>query len=390
MKYDIPYMSTEAVSLLKSLISIPSISREETQAADFLQNYIEMAGMQTGRKGNNVWCFSPMFDLKKPTILLNSHIDTVKPVNGWRKDPFTPREENGKLYGLGSNDAGASVVSLLQVFLQLCRTSQKYNLIYLASCEEEVSGKDGIESVLPGLPPVSFAIVGEPTEMQPAIAEKGLMVLDVTATGKAGHAARNEGDNAIYKVLDDIAWFRDYRFEKESPLLGPVKMSVTVINAGTQHNVVPDKCTFVVDVRSNELYSNEELLRRLETYFLRSSSSFIPPQLFTNRREASVCPKSCEAGTCTFRFSNLVRSGINVLSIGENRSGTLVTFTHGRGIYYAERDRRGYRDLFRFVRRTKALVRLYHSSSRKSAICRCLTPSILSCHRSSILTTYLG
>ena len=227
MKYDIPYMTTEAVSLLKSLISIPSISREETQAADFLQNYIEMAGMQTGRKGNNVWCFSPMFDLKKPTILLNSHIDTVKPVNGWRKDPFTPREENGKLYGLGSNDAGASVVSLLQVFLQLCRTSQKYNLIYLASCEEEVSGKDGIESVLQGLPPVAFAIVGEPTEMQPAIAEKGLMVLDVTATGKAGHAARNEGDNAIYKVLDDIAWFRDYRFEKESPLLGPVKMSIS-------------------------------------------------------------------------------------------------------------------------------------------------------------------
>ena len=152
------------------------------------------------------------------------------------------------------------------MFLQLCRTSQKYNLIYLASCEEEVSGKDGIESVLPGLPPVSFAIVGEPTEMQPAIAEKGLMVLDVTATGKAGHAARNEGDNAIYKVLDDIAWFRDYRFEKESPLLGAVKMSVTVINAGTQHNVVPDKCTFVVDIRSNELYSNEELFAEIKKH----------------------------------------------------------------------------------------------------------------------------
>ena len=243
MKYDIPTMTAEAVSLLKSLISIPSISREETQAADFLQNYIEAEGMQTGRKGNNVWCLSPMFDLKKPTILLNSHIDTVKPVNGWRKDPFTPREENGKLYGLGSNDAGASVVSLLQVFLQLCRTSQNYNLIYLASCEEEVSGKDGIESVLPGLPPVSFAIVGEPTEMQPAIAEK-----------------------AIYKVLDDIAWFRDYRFEKESPLLGPVKMSVTVINAGTQHNVVPDKCTFVVDIRSNELYSNEDLFAEIKKH----------------------------------------------------------------------------------------------------------------------------
>ena len=227
MKYDIPYMTTEAVSLLKSLISIPSISREETQAADFLQNYIEMAGMQTGRKGNNVWCFSPMFDLKKPTILLNSHIDTVKPVNGWRKDPFTPREENGKLYGLGSNDAGASVVSLLQVFLQLCRTSQKYNLIYLASCEEEVSGKDGIESVLQGLPPVSFAIVGEPTEMQPAIAEKGLMVLDVTATGKAGHAARNEGDNAIYKMADIIADVRALNnngCDESTDIKGLVKM----------------------------------------------------------------------------------------------------------------------------------------------------------------------
>ena len=258
MKYDVSYLTTQAVSLLKSLIAIPSVSREEAQAADHLQNYIEAEGMTTGRKGNNIWCLSPMFDLKKPTILLNSHIDTVKPVNGWRKDPFTPREENGKLYGLGSNDAGASVVTLLQVFLQLCRTQQSYNLIYLASCEEEVSGKDGIESVLKGLPPIS--------EMQPAIAEKGLMVLDVTATGKAGHAARNEGDNAIYKVLADLAWFRDYRFEKESPLLGPVKMSVTVINAGTQHNVVPDRCTFVVDVRSNELYSNEELFAEIKKH----------------------------------------------------------------------------------------------------------------------------
>jgi acetylornithine deacetylase len=152
------------------------------------------------------------------------------------------------------------------VFLQLCRTQQAYNLIYLASCEEEISGKDGIESVLKGLPPISFAIVGEPTEMQPAIAEKGLMVLDVTATGKAGHAARDEGDNAIYKVLDDIAWFRDYHFKKESPLLGSVKMSVTVINAGTQHNVIPDRCTFVVDVRSNELYSNEELFAEIQKH----------------------------------------------------------------------------------------------------------------------------
>ncbi len=252
-------MVSEAVNLLKSLIAIPSISREETAAADFLQTYIESCGMEIGRKGNNVWCLSPMFSLDKPTILLNSHIDTVKPVRGWIKDPFTPVEMNGKLYGLGSNDAGASVVSLLSVFMDLCRTNQAYNLIFLASCEEEVSGKDGIESVLPELPPVSFAIVGEPTEMQPAIAEKGLMVLDVATTGKAGHAAREEGENAIYKSLTDIIWFRDFRFEKVSPLLGPVKMTVTQINAGTQHNVVPDRCTFVVDIRSNELYSNEEL-----------------------------------------------------------------------------------------------------------------------------------
>ena len=233
MAYDIPTILSEATGVLKSLIAIPSLSRDEEKAADYLQNYIELQGMATGRKGNNIWCLSPMFDLNKPTLLLNSHIDTVKAVNGWRKDPFTPTlESNGKLYGLGSNDAGASVVSLLQVFLQLCRTTQKYNLIYLASCEEEVSGKGGIECVLPELPPIHFAIVGEPTEMQPAIAEKGLMVLDVTAYGKAGHAARNEGDNAIYKVLEDIAWFRDHCFEKVSPLLGPVKMSVTQINAG--------------------------------------------------------------------------------------------------------------------------------------------------------------
>lgn len=259
-------ITSEAIGLLRSLISIPSLSREEEAAADYLQNHIEAEGMQTGRKGNNVWCLSPMFDLRKPTILLNSHIDTVKPAGGWRKDPFSPREENGKLYGLGSNDAGASVVSLLQVFLQLCRKEQTYNLIYLASCEEEVSGAGGIESVLPGLPPIAFAVVGEPTEMQPAIAEKGLMVLDVVATGRSGHAAREEGDNAIYKVLQDIAWFRDYRFALVSSLLGAVKMSVTMVNAGTQHNVVPDRCTFVVDVRSNECYTNEELFAEIQKH----------------------------------------------------------------------------------------------------------------------------
>ena len=263
MTYDLTTMTDEAVGLLKELIAIPSVSREEEQAADCLQRYIELQGMETGRKGNNVWCLSPAFDLKRPTLLLNSHIDTVKPVAGWRKPPFAPTESNGRIYGLGSNDAGASVVSLLQVFLALCRTAQPYNLVYLASCEEEVSGAGGIESALPLLPPITFALVGEPTEMQPAIAEKGLMVLDVTATGRSGHAARDEGDNAIYKVLDDVAWFRDYRFPRVSPLLGPVKMSVTQVNAGTQHNVIPDRCTFVVDIRSNECYTNEELFAEI-------------------------------------------------------------------------------------------------------------------------------
>lgn len=259
MNEHLSFMAHEATELLNKLIAIPSISREEERAADQVQQYLEEQGMTTGRKGNNVWCLSPDFSLKKPTLLLNSHIDTVKPVSGWIRDPFLPSIENGKLYGLGSNDAGASVVSLMQAFMQLCRTTQTYNLIFLASCEEEVSGKEGIESVLPLLPQINFAIVGEPTEMQPAIAEKGLMVLDVTSHGKSGHAARNEGINAIYLAMKDIAWFRDYQFEKVSPLLGPVKMSVTMVNAGTQHNVVPDKCDFVVDIRSNECYSNQEL-----------------------------------------------------------------------------------------------------------------------------------
>ena len=283
---DIGYYTSEALTLLHSLIGIPSVSREEESAADFLQNYIEESGIMTGRSGNNVWCVSPMFDVSKPTLLLNSHIDTVKPVNGWRKHPFTPKHENGKLYGLGSNDAGASVVTLFQAYRHLITTGQAYNLIFLASCEEEVSGKNGIESVLPQLPPITLGIVGEPTEMHPAIAEKGLMVLDVTAHGKAGHAARNEGDNAIYKILPDLEWFRTYRFPQESSLLGPVKMSVTQINAGTQHNVVPDTCSLVVDIRSNEFYSNEELFQEItrnirseaKARSFRLNSSRIDPQ----------------------------------------------------------------------------------------------------------------
>lgn len=253
-------LSQDAIQLLREMISIESFSREEKNVADYLERYIESKGYVATRNDNNVWVMSPGFDTIKPTILLNSHIDTVKPVAGWIKNPFTPVIENGKLFGLGSNDAGASVVTLLQAFFFLTQKQQAYNLIFAASAEEEVSGKNGIESLIKELPKIDFAIVGEPTEMHLAIAEKGLMVIDCTVNGVAGHAARNEGDNAIYKALKDVEWFKNYRFEKKSDLLGPVKMTVTQMNAGTQHNVVPDKCTFVVDVRSNEMYSNLEIL----------------------------------------------------------------------------------------------------------------------------------
>ena len=261
---DVRQYTHEALTLLDSLIRIPSISKEEMLAADFLQNYIEETGMMTWRYGNNIWCMNRKMDPAKPTILLNSHIDTVRPVNGWKKHPYTPKYEDGKLYGLGSNDAGGSVVALLQTYRYLRNTQQSYNLVFLASCEEEISGKNGIESVLPKLPPISLGVVGEPTDMQPAVAEKGLMVLDVTAIGKAGHAARNEGENAIYKAIEDIEWFRSFQFPKQSSLLGPVKMSVTQISAGTQHNVIPDICKFVVDIRSNEFYSNEEIFSHIK------------------------------------------------------------------------------------------------------------------------------
>ena len=252
-----------AVELLKVLISTPSISREESDATDRLQLFIERGApvrFDMHRHLNNIWCIAPGYDATRPTLLLDAHIDTVKPVAGWSKHPFTPIVDGDIIYGLGSNDDGASLVTMLQVFYQICQNPQNYNTIFLASAEEEVSGKNGIEAVIPLLPPVSCAIIGEPTGMHPAIAEKGLMVLDCTAKGVAGHAARNEGVNAIYKAIEDIDWFRNYKYPKSSPLLGDVKMTVTQVNAGKQHNVIPDACNYVVDIRSNECYSNSELL----------------------------------------------------------------------------------------------------------------------------------
>jgi acetylornithine deacetylase len=257
-------LTKQAIEVLSRLISIPRTSRNEAEASAFLKSVMEQEyKLPTQADGCNLWSIAPDYDPNRPTLLLNAHIDTVKPVDAWTRDPFCPVIEDDKLYGLGSNDDGASLVSLLQVFRVLRQQQRPYNLIYLVSAEEEVSGKNGIEHVLPLLPHIDIALVGEPTGMQPALAEKGLMVLDVTAHGKAGHAARNEGDNAIYRAIKDIQWFQTYKWEKESELLGPVEMSVTIINAGTQHNVVPDKCTFTVDVRSNELYTNQELYEQI-------------------------------------------------------------------------------------------------------------------------------
>ena len=254
----------KSVDLLKQLIAVPSVSRDESGVADIVSSFFSENDLQPQRHGNNVWVVADGYDEGKPTLLLNSHIDTVKPVAGWTRDPFTPEEEDGKLYGLGSNDAGGPLVSLIATFLYLNNRPRQYNLVMLASCEEEVSGKNGIESVIPLLPPITVAIVGEPTNMQPAIAEKGLMVLDGKIKGVSGHAARNEGVNAIYEALNVVETLKNLTFDKESAMLGPIKISVTQINAGTQHNVVPDLCEIVVDVRSTDAYSNVETLRIIQ------------------------------------------------------------------------------------------------------------------------------
>ena len=277
---------SDAVQLLKKLIATPSVSRNEKDAADIMEQTIRSYGFEPQREANNLWIIDPHYDESRPTLLLNAHIDTVKPVASWSRDPFSPDVEDGVLYGLGSNDCGGGLCSLLQIFRMLTEKPQSYNLIYLASAEEEVSGKDGITRALPLLPHIDLAIVGEPTGMNPAVAEKGLMVLDVIAHGKSGHAARNEGVNAIYEALDDMRWIRDYKFEKVSEFLGPTKMTLTVVNAGTQHNVIPDKCTMLVDIRTNEFYDNKEvyefirqhLKSEVKAHSFRLKSSRIDPE----------------------------------------------------------------------------------------------------------------
>lgn len=256
---------TDAMGLLKELIATPSYSREEQESAAILRRFFSAKGISVNRYMNNVWAANKHFDADKPTILLNSHHDTVKPNKDYKHGPFVALERDGKLYGLGSNDAGGCLVSLAATFLYFYeQQGLKYNIIFAATAEEEVSGANGIEALLPQLGNISFGIVGEPTLMDMAVAEKGLMVLDCVAHGRSGHAAREEGENAIYKAMKDMAWFRDFVFPKVSDTLGPVKMSVTMVNAGTQHNVVPATCNFTVDVRLNECYTHEQALELIK------------------------------------------------------------------------------------------------------------------------------
>ena len=277
----------EAVGLLKRLIAVPSFSREEAGTAAVLADFLADKGVPVHRKGNNVWAYNRRYDPARPTVLLNSHHDTVKPNPGYTRDPFDPAVEGGKLFGLGSNDAGGSAVSLLAAFLHFYEDENlKYNLCAAITAEEEVTGRGGLESVLPELGNVAFALVGEPTGMRMAVGERGLMVLDCTAYGKAGHAARDEGVNAIYEALPDIEWFRTYRFPERSELFGDVRMSVTVIGAGSQHNVVPAECRFTVDVRVTDRYTLEQALDvirahvrcRVEPRSLRLRPSFVSPE----------------------------------------------------------------------------------------------------------------
>ena len=254
-------LTQEAIALLQKLIQTPSLSKEESETAAILKNDLEKYCDNVQTLQNNVWVKNKYFSESKPTILLNSHHDTVPANKAYTRNPFDSEIINGKLYGLGSNDAGGCLVSLLATFLHFYEEKNlPYNLIFAASAEEEISGIDGMESLYPQLGKVDFAIVGEPTLMQMAVAEKGLLVIDCTVKGKAGHAARKEGENAIYKAMKDIEWFKNYQFEKISPTLGPVKISVTIINAGIIHNMIPDVCKFTVDIRINELYTHDEIL----------------------------------------------------------------------------------------------------------------------------------
>ncbi len=278
-------LTDKAVALLKQLISTPSFSKEENDTAELIVEFFNKNEIPCSRVGNNIYAKNKYYDAAKPSILLNSHHDTVKPNKGYTMNPFTPIVKEGKLFGLGSNDAGGCLVSLMATFLHFYNEPNlNHNIVFAASAEEEISGVNGIELVLPYLGNIDFGIVGEPTKLEMAIAERGLMVIDCTAQGRAGHAARNEGENALYKAVDDINWIRNYKFEKVSPLLGESRLSVTIIETeNKQHNVVPSQCKYVIDVRVNELYTFEEILDELK----RNLKSTFKPRT-TRMRSTSI------------------------------------------------------------------------------------------------------
>lgn len=278
-------LKKEAIFLLQQLIETPSLSKEEDLTAKVLANYLKARGIPYSQKQNNVWATNKYFDANRPSILLNSHHDTVKANHGYTKNPHLAIVEGGRLYGLGSNDAGGCLVSLIATFVYFYDKRLPYNLILAATAEEEIGGRNGIESILPDLPDLHLAIVGEPTLLQMAIAEKGLLVIDAEIKGQAGHAARDEGENAIYKALDDLMIVKNYRFKKTSDYLGENKVTVTIIHSGSQHNVVPDLCSFTLDVRVTDAYTLEEALDELKLALnadltarsLRLNSSTIQP-----------------------------------------------------------------------------------------------------------------
>ncbi len=301
-------LQKDAIDLLKTLIAIPSFSKEEEQTAFIIERFLIEHGVKTERIKNNIWATNLHFDKNKKTILLNSHHDTVKPNKGYTIEPFNPFEHDGKIYGLGSNDAGGCLVSLIATFLfYYDKNDLPYNIVLVASAEEEISGQNGIELALQTIPSIEFGIVGEPTLLEMAIAERGLMVLDIVATGKAGHAARDEGENALYKILPDLDWFRSYQFEKVSALLGAVKMTVTVMETDNkQHNVVPSTCKMVVDVRVNELYSFEEIVATIEKHVT-----------------ATVTPRSLRMRSTGIALDHpVIKAG---LSIGKGYYGSATT-----------------------------------------------------------------
>lgn len=278
-------LTVSAIQWLSELTAIPAYSKEEENKAQKLVDLFNGLGLTPLRLLNNV-VLTNKKEEDKPVLLLNSHLDTVKPVSGWTLDPHQPILKENKLFGLGTNDAGASVVCLIMAYIYLSGKKQPYHLVLAATAEEEISGYQGIQHVLDQIMPVDFAIVGEPTNMQMAVAEKGLMVIDAVAQGRSGHAAREEGINAIYEALNDIDWIRNFRFKKVSDFLGESKATVTVIDAGTQHNVIPDRCEYIIDVRSNELYTNQEIYEILQSHVkskltprsFRLQSSSISPQ----------------------------------------------------------------------------------------------------------------